>query len=89
MTAEVNRSRVRARSVRRVGREFSQGRGEARGCHLHAGKFMSEPAVQTYQTRSGPMLALRSDVYITRSLELYGEYGPPNGACSSSSSVRA
>jgi FkbM family methyltransferase len=35
-----------------------------------------EPTVQTYQTRSGPMLALRTDVYVTRSLELYGEYCP-------------
>jgi len=37
---------------------------------------MSDPAVQTYQTRSGPMLALKADRYITRSLELYGEYCP-------------
>jgi FkbM family methyltransferase len=37
---------------------------------------MSEAAVQTYQTRSGPMLALRTDFYITRSLEVYGEYCP-------------
>lgn len=36
----------------------------------------SDPAVQTYQTRSGPMLALRSDVFIARSLEVYGEYCP-------------
>jgi FkbM family methyltransferase len=37
---------------------------------------MSEPTVQTYKTRSGPMLALRTDFYMTRSLELYGEYCP-------------
>jgi FkbM family methyltransferase len=37
---------------------------------------MSEPSVQTYTTRSGPMLALRTDFYVTRSLELYGEYCP-------------
>ena len=37
---------------------------------------MSEPVVQTYRTRSGPMLALRTDFYMTRSLELYGEYCP-------------
>jgi len=37
---------------------------------------MSDPAVQTYQTRSGPMLALKGDHYITRSLEVYGEYCP-------------
>lgn len=37
---------------------------------------MSEPLVQTYATRSGPMLALTTDHYITRSLELYGEYCP-------------
>lgn len=37
---------------------------------------MSEPTVQIYQTRSGPMLALRCDRYVTRSLETYGEYCP-------------
>jgi FkbM family methyltransferase len=37
---------------------------------------MSEPTVQTYQTRSGPMLALRTDFYMTRSFDLYGEYCP-------------
>lgn len=37
---------------------------------------MSEPTVQTYETRSGPTLALRTDYYMTRSLELYGEYNP-------------
>lgn len=37
---------------------------------------MTDPAVQTYQTRSGPMLALKADFYITRSLEVYGEYCP-------------
>lgn len=37
---------------------------------------MTEPTVQTYETRSGPLLALRTDYYMTRSLELYGEYNP-------------
>lgn len=37
---------------------------------------MPEPIVKTYQTRSGPMFALRTDYYMTRALELYGEYGP-------------
>lgn len=37
---------------------------------------MSEPIVKTYETRSGPILALRTDFYMTRSLELYGEYCP-------------
>lgn len=37
---------------------------------------MAEPTVQTYDTRSGPLLALRTDHYMTRSLELYGEYNP-------------
>lgn len=35
---------------------------------------MSEPDTRTYQTRHGPMLALRGDQYVTRSLELYGEF---------------
>ena len=35
---------------------------------------MSEPDAKTYETRHGPMLALRGDRYITRSLELYGEF---------------
>ena len=35
---------------------------------------MSEPDAKTYQTRHGPMLALRGDQYVTRSLELYGEF---------------
>lgn len=35
---------------------------------------MSEPDARTYQTRHGPMLAFRGDTYITRSLELYGEF---------------
>jgi len=30
--------------------------------------------VKQYETRDGPMLGFRSDVYIARSLELYGEY---------------
>lgn len=33
-------------------------------------------AIRRYKTRSGPMLALQTDLYMTRSLELYGEYGP-------------
>jgi FkbM family methyltransferase len=37
---------------------------------------VSEPTVQTYATRSGVTLALRTDYYMTRSLELYGEYNP-------------
>lgn len=37
------------------------------------GAAVTEPVVQTYQTRSGPMLALRTDFYMTRALELYGE----------------
>lgn len=37
---------------------------------------MTEPNVLTYKTRSGPMLALRTDYYMTRALELYGEYCP-------------
>lgn len=37
---------------------------------------MSEPIVRTYQTRSGALMALRTDQYVTRSLELYGEYCP-------------
>lgn len=40
---------------------------------------MAEPTVQTYQTRSGPLLALRADRYMTRSLELYGEFSPEEG----------
>src|SRR6185312_4051355 len=35
---------------------------------------MSEPAARIYQTCHGPMLALRGDQYVTRSLELYGEF---------------
>lgn len=34
----------------------------------------SDPLVQMYETRSGPMLAMRTDHYITKALELYGEY---------------
>lgn len=30
--------------------------------------------LQRYETRHGPMLAFRGDVYISRSLELYGEF---------------
>jgi FkbM family methyltransferase len=33
------------------------------------------PQSKIYQTRHGPMLALTGDLYITRSLEVYGEYG--------------
>jgi FkbM family methyltransferase len=35
---------------------------------------MSEPDTKTIPTRHGPMLALRGDQYVTRSLELYGEF---------------
>jgi FkbM family methyltransferase len=35
---------------------------------------MSEPDARPYQTRHGPMLAFRGDQYVTRSLELYGEF---------------
>jgi FkbM family methyltransferase len=37
---------------------------------------VAEPIVKTYQTRSGPMVALRTDFYMTKALELYGEYCP-------------
>lgn len=37
---------------------------------------MTQSIVNAYQTRSGPMLALRTDYYMTRSLELYGEVCP-------------
>lgn len=40
---------------------------------------MHEPTLRTYQTRSGPMLALATDVYMARSLEAYGEYCPEEG----------
>ncbi|HKR88857.1 MAG TPA: FkbM family methyltransferase [Phenylobacterium sp.] len=40
---------------------------------------MSERTVQTYETRFGPMLAVRTDRYLTGSLELYGEYNPEEG----------
>ena len=32
--------------------------------------------LQRYETRHGPMLGFRGDVYISRSLELYGEFSP-------------
>src|SRR6185503_18246577 len=32
--------------------------------------------LEIYQTRDGPMMAFRHDVYIGRSLELYGEFSP-------------
>ena len=38
------------------------------------------PDAKTYETRHGPMLALAGDRYITRSLELYGEFSPEEGA---------
>lgn len=34
----------------------------------------AESDVATYQTRHGPMLALKGDQYVTRSLEVYGEF---------------
>jgi len=37
---------------------------------------MKEPDARRFETRHGPMLALRGDQYITRSLELYGEFSP-------------
>ena len=37
---------------------------------------MREPVIRTYATRSGPMLALAGDQYVTRALDLYGEYAP-------------
>jgi FkbM family methyltransferase len=37
---------------------------------------MTEPAAKMYDTRDGPMLALRGDAYVTRSLEVYGELCP-------------
>jgi len=37
---------------------------------------MAEPDVRPFQTRFGPMLALAGDRYISRSLELYGEFSP-------------
>jgi FkbM family methyltransferase len=40
---------------------------------------MREPVIRTYQTRTGPMLALASDQYITQALALYGEYAPDEG----------
>jgi FkbM family methyltransferase len=40
---------------------------------------MSEADAQTFQTRHGPMLGLRGDRYITRSLELYGEFSGLEG----------
>lgn len=35
---------------------------------------MSEPDARTYQTRHGPMMGFRGDRYVSRSLELYGEF---------------
>jgi FkbM family methyltransferase len=37
---------------------------------------MTSSDTRQYQTRHGPMLALAGDRYITRSLELYGEFSP-------------
>lgn len=37
---------------------------------------MSGSDTKTLQTRHGPMMALAGDRYITRSLELYGEFSP-------------
>lgn len=37
---------------------------------------MPESAVQMYETRHGRMLGLRGDAYVSRSLELYGEFSP-------------
>jgi FkbM family methyltransferase len=38
--------------------------------------LMSTSETKALQTRHGPMLALAADSYITRSLELYGEFSP-------------
>lgn len=35
---------------------------------------MTDPTIRAFQTRHGNMLALAGDIYITRSLEVYGEY---------------
>lgn len=40
---------------------------------------MTANAIKILQTRSGPMLALTTDQYVGRSLELYGEYCPEEG----------
>ena len=40
---------------------------------------MTDSAVRTFQTRSGPMLVLVTDQYVGRSIELYGEYCPEEG----------
>ena len=37
-------------------------------------------SVKLYQTRSGPMIALATDQYVGRSIELYGEYCPDEWA---------
>jgi len=37
---------------------------------------MNPPVVERYDTRHGPLLALRNDTYITPSLATYGEYCP-------------
>jgi FkbM family methyltransferase len=37
-------------------------------------------SVKLYETRSGPMMALSTDEYVGRSLELYGEYCPSEWA---------
>ncbi len=40
---------------------------------------MSAPFVKQLKTRHGPMLALPGDRYITRALEVYGEFSPDEG----------
>jgi FkbM family methyltransferase len=41
---------------------------------------MTGSDIKTLQTRHGPMLALAGDRYITRALEIYGEFSPGEGA---------
>lgn len=38
-----------------------------------------QPSVKLYQTRSGPMLGLVADRYVSRSIALYGEFCPEEG----------
>ena len=45
----------------------------------HQSEPAPEPSVKIYQTRSGPMLGLVTDQYITPALDLYGEYCPEEG----------
>ena len=40
---------------------------------------MTTPAAQIFKTRSGPMLALTTDFFVGKAIELYGEYCPEEG----------